>query len=197
MRPSFHVAGPAPRSARDARRRAHRERGPRRARRANRVRRSTLKATSAISSCTARHGARREGLRRRPRFRRRAHARRLSGDRRARAAATACRRDIRGDCRRGRRHPVDSRRDAGGDGRGARRGHEAPARARCSARYDDSRGEERLRPDARSELRCFERSIRLAADQPIELAPTFMGAHEVPAEYRDRRDARPANSSTR
>jgi imidazolonepropionase len=32
------------------------------------------------------------------------------------------------------------------------------------------------------------RALRdLAASQPIEIAPTFMGAHEVPVEYRDRR----------
>jgi imidazolonepropionase len=29
---------------------------------------------------------------------------------------------------------------------------------------------------------------RLAAEQPIDLVPTFMGAHEVPIEYRGRRD---------
>ena len=29
----------------------------------------------------------------------------------------------------------------------------------------------------------------LAGSQPVELGPTFMGAHEVPIEYRDRRDA--------
>ena len=33
------------------------------------------------------------------------------------------------------------------------------------------------------------RALRvLAASHPIEIAPTFMGAHEVPLEYRDRRD---------
>jgi hypothetical protein len=30
---------------------------------------------------------------------------------------------------------------------------------------------------------------RLDQEHPIDLAPTFMGAHEVPAEYRDRREA--------
>ncbi len=40
-----------------------------------------------------------------------------------------------------------------------------------------------------AELRML-RAIRvLAASQPIELSPTFMGAHEVPVEYRTRRDA--------
>jgi imidazolonepropionase len=33
------------------------------------------------------------------------------------------------------------------------------------------------------------RAIRRLADQPIELDATFMGAHEVPPEYRDSRDA--------
>jgi imidazolonepropionase len=40
-----------------------------------------------------------------------------------------------------------------------------------------------------AELRML-RAIRvLAASQPVELSPTFMGAHEVPVEYRNRRDA--------
>ncbi|MGH9173981.1 MAG: imidazolonepropionase, partial [Vicinamibacterales bacterium] len=39
-----------------------------------------------------------------------------------------------------------------------------------------------------AELRML-RAIRTLADsQPIELAPTFMGAHEIPLEYRSRRD---------
>ena len=40
-----------------------------------------------------------------------------------------------------------------------------------------------------SELAQLRAIHRLAADQPIELDATFMGAHEVPPEYRDRRDA--------
>jgi imidazolonepropionase len=40
-----------------------------------------------------------------------------------------------------------------------------------------------------SELAQLRAIRRLAADQPIELDATFMGAHEVPPEYRDRRDA--------
>ena len=43
--------------------------------------------------------------------------------------------------------------------------------------------------DTAAELRML-RAIRvLAASQPVELSPTFMGAHEVPVEYRSRRDA--------
>ena len=39
---------------------------------------------------------------------------------------------------------------------------------------------------------------RLDATQPIDIVPTFMGAHEVPPEYRDRRDGlRATASSTR
>jgi imidazolonepropionase len=40
-----------------------------------------------------------------------------------------------------------------------------------------------------SELMQLRAIRRLAADQPIELDATFMGAHEVPPEYRDSRDA--------
>jgi imidazolonepropionase len=39
-----------------------------------------------------------------------------------------------------------------------------------------------------AELRML-RAIRvLSASQPVELSPTFMGAHEVPIDYRDRRE---------
>jgi imidazolonepropionase len=42
--------------------------------------------------------------------------------------------------------------------------------------------------DTASEIRML-RAIRvLAEQQPIELSPTFMGAHEFPLEYRDRRE---------
>lgn len=42
--------------------------------------------------------------------------------------------------------------------------------------------------DTRSELRMLRAIRTLAERQPIELAATFMGAHEIPVEYRDRRD---------
>jgi imidazolonepropionase len=41
--------------------------------------------------------------------------------------------------------------------------------------------------DLESELRMLRAIRTLAAEQPIEIAPTFMGAHEVPIEYRARR----------
>jgi imidazolonepropionase len=43
--------------------------------------------------------------------------------------------------------------------------------------------------DTESELKMLRVVRRLAAAQPIDLAPTFLGAHEIPPEYRDRRDA--------
>lgn len=39
-----------------------------------------------------------------------------------------------------------------------------------------------------AELRTLRAIRELASRQPIEIAPTFMGAHEIPIEYRDRRD---------
>ena len=42
--------------------------------------------------------------------------------------------------------------------------------------------------DTASELRMLRVIRTLAQRQPIELSPTFMGAHEIPVEYRDRRD---------
>ena len=47
-----------------------------------------------------------------------------------------------------------------------------------------------------SELRMLRAIRRLDPEHPIDLAPTFMGAHEVPAEYRDRREAYVRTSST-
>ena len=41
--------------------------------------------------------------------------------------------------------------------------------------------------DTASELRMLRAIRTLAARQPIEIAPTFMGAHEIPVEYRERR----------
>ncbi|MGD0862428.1 MAG: imidazolonepropionase [Candidatus Limnocylindrales bacterium] len=43
--------------------------------------------------------------------------------------------------------------------------------------------------DVASELRLLELIDRLAAEGPIELVATFLGAHAVPAEFRDRADA--------
>ncbi len=40
-----------------------------------------------------------------------------------------------------------------------------------------------------SELKLLRVVRRLGQEQPIELSPTFMGAHEIPIEYRDRRRA--------
>ena len=41
--------------------------------------------------------------------------------------------------------------------------------------------------DVDSELRMLRAIRRLNAEGPIDLAPTFMGAHEIPIEYRERR----------
>ena len=42
--------------------------------------------------------------------------------------------------------------------------------------------------DLESELRMLRAIARLGRQHPIEIVPTFMGAHEVPVEYRQRRD---------
>jgi imidazolonepropionase len=42
--------------------------------------------------------------------------------------------------------------------------------------------------DLETELRMLRAIRTLSARQPIEISPTFMGAHEVPIEYRARRD---------
>ena len=55
-------------------------------------------------------------------------------------------------------------------------------------RHDDGGSEERLWPDDRERDRMLRAIARLAAEQPIELAATFMGAHELPPEFKDDRD---------
>ena len=39
------------------------------------------------------------------------------------------------------------------------------------------------------ELKCLEAIHVLGASQPVDLVPTFLGAHAIPAEYQDRADA--------
>jgi imidazolonepropionase len=41
--------------------------------------------------------------------------------------------------------------------------------------------------DVDSELRMLRAIRRLSAEQPVDIVPTFMGAHEIPLEYRERR----------
>jgi imidazolonepropionase len=43
--------------------------------------------------------------------------------------------------------------------------------------------------DVESELRMLRAIARLQQEHPVDVVPTFMGAHEVPREYRERRDA--------
>jgi imidazolonepropionase len=42
--------------------------------------------------------------------------------------------------------------------------------------------------DLESELKMLRAIRRLTAEQPVDLVPTFMGAHEIPADYRARQD---------
>src|SRR3972149_10670510 len=42
--------------------------------------------------------------------------------------------------------------------------------------------------ETQAELRMLEAILRLDADGPVRLAPTFLGAHAVPPEYRGRTD---------
>jgi imidazolonepropionase len=42
--------------------------------------------------------------------------------------------------------------------------------------------------DVETELKMLRAIRRLASEQPVDLAPTFMGAHEIPVEYRARRE---------
>ena len=42
--------------------------------------------------------------------------------------------------------------------------------------------------DVEAELKMLRALGRLGASHPVEIVPTFMGAHEIPVEYRGRRD---------
>ena len=42
--------------------------------------------------------------------------------------------------------------------------------------------------DVATELKMLRAIRRLASEQPVDLVPTFMGAHEIPLDYRERRE---------
>ena len=58
---------------------------------------------------------------------------------------------------------------------------------RCGTTTCEAKSGYGLTRDA--ELKMLRVLRTLAAQQPIEISPTFMGAHEIPIEYRDRRRA--------
>ena len=58
---------------------------------------------------------------------------------------------------------------------------------RCGTTTCEAKSGYGLTVDA--ELKLLRVIRQLASEQPIELSPTFMGAHEIPVEYRDRRRA--------
>jgi imidazolonepropionase len=58
---------------------------------------------------------------------------------------------------------------------------------RCGTTTAEAKSGYGLEPAA--ELKMLRAIRRLAGAQPIELVATFLGAHEIPAEYRDRREA--------
>ena len=87
---------------------------------------------------------------------------------------------VAGSSRRSRRPARDRRR--------ARRPRPALARRDARPRRHDDRGEVRLRPRLATELRLLEVAHQLGAEGPIEVVPTWLGAHAVPPEFRDRPD---------
>ena len=58
---------------------------------------------------------------------------------------------------------------------------------RCGTTTCEAKSGYALDPDG--ELKMLRALRQLAASHAIEIAPTFMGAHEIPLEYRDRRSA--------
>ena len=125
-----------------------------------------------------------------------AHAPAVRRQPRGRADAPPAGRRLSRDPRRRRRDPVDGRRD--------------PRRRRVDELLAHGRRwlDEMLRHgvttieaksgyglDLRTELRLLEVAHQLGQEGPIDILPTWLGAHAVPMEFRDRRD--PAEAYTR
>ena len=65
----------------------------------------------------------------------------------------------------------------------------AAARRDAGLRHDDRGDQERLRPRSRDRAEdAAGDPARSARDQPVDLVATFMGAHEIPLDYRGRRE---------
>ena len=64
-----------------------------------------------------------------------------------------------------------------------------PPGPHAGLRHDDGRGQDRLRADARTSSSSSMRLRHCSEQHPIDLVPTFLGAHAVPVEYRGRADA--------
>ena len=125
---------------------------------------------------------------RRAGLRRRAYARRVRRRSRRRAAPAAGWGLVRRDRGSRRRHRVDRRGDPGSLRIGVDRGGDGAPRRDAGERHDHLRNQERLRPDdrVRAETAARDRRCRPEARRSRSVA-TFMGAHEVPLEYRNRR----------
>ena len=111
----------------------------------------------------------------------------VRGDARGRARPPPAGRRVPGDPRGGRRDPVHGRRDAGRLHGGARRARPPLAgrdgRATASPR---SRRSPAMAWTCPTELRLLEVAFQLGREGPVDVVPTFLGAHAVPPEYRTR-----------
>ena len=123
----------------------------------------------------------------RPRLRRRPHARRLCRRSARGAAASSGRRDVRGDRGGRRRHPVDGARHPRRRARTSWRPRRAAGSPRCSRRAR-RRARRRAATGSRPEpsCACCASSRGSARSSRSSSSSTFMGAHEVPPEYRGR-----------
>ena len=108
---------------------------------------------------------------------------------RGRVAAAPARRGLPRDPRGRRRHPLDGRGDPRGVDRRAARPRPSLARRDARPRGHDDRGEVRLRPRPRDrDPARSRRRTSSASEGPIEIVPTYLGAHAVPPEFRARPD---------
>ena len=113
----------------------------------------------------------------------------FAGSREAELAAPPARRGLPRDPRGRRRDPLDRRRDPRRVDRRADGPRPALARRDARPRRDDDRGEVRLRPRPRDrDPPDRGRPIELGTEGPIDVVPTYLGAHAVPPEFRSRPD---------
>ena len=143
------------------------------------------RATRSARFARARRG-RRDGD---ARARRPAHPPAVRRQPRGRAGAAPARRRLPRDPGRGRRHPLDGR----GDPRGRRPTTSPPTAGAGSTRCSPTASRRSRRSPATAstsptELRLLEVAYRLGAEGPIDVVPTFLGAHAVPPEFRGRPD---------
>ena len=157
--------------------------GPDRRRRAARRRRARPRGRRLRAGAVraARRGRRRGDAR----ARRPAHPPAVRGHARAGAGPAPARRRLPRDPRRRRRHPVDRRETRAADPSRPRRATAAAGSTRCCAHgVTTVEAKSGYGLDLATELRLLDVAWQLGREGPVDVVPTFLGAHAVPPEFR-------------